>query len=674
MRYKLSSMNSKNTALLCWLLFAAVFACAQEKASSFKPSKFGKIAPEEFLIKPDGADSAAAAVVLFDVGRGWFELNSNTGNFMYIMERHTRYKIINKSGYDYADLELQFYKNNGVETALEQMDGASYHMENGKMVISKINKDAKFTEKQDKKYTLKKFTLPNVKEGSIIEYKYKVKSDFIYTLNSWNFQRSIPTLHSQYDITIPEWYNYRVNGGGYVFIHPKQERTNETIMTRNGSVSVPSLKMHYHADSVPALLQENFVTTMRDHVSRIGFELNSINVPGEVYRKFTSSWPKIVKSLREDENFGGFVNRRSYIKTLVKDILKGNTNPDTSVRLLFNYVKNNIKWNAKDDFYTSDVNPKTIFEKKAGNSADVNLCLYAMLSEAGIKASPVLLSTRDNGTHPGIPMLSEFNNVIVNVVIGDQQVLLDATDKNHAPGLISYNNLNHEGFELDLAGENGKWIPLDDPVMSRKTISYILSLNEEQKLTGKLFISSSHYEGLNRREKYVSASDQEDFLKGYKNGKTGLAIKNYEVSNLDNPGEPMVESMEVGIDDNVEEAGDLVYFTPLLFERTKENPFKLEDRKFPVDFGFPTEEVYRITVDLPKNYQLDKAPKNEKVILPDETAVFSFIFAMEGNKMMITSKITIKKPVYTNEEYHFLKELFKNVVRKQAEQIVFKKS
>jgi hypothetical protein len=666
-------MNTKITTLLCWLLTAALFTCAQEKKAKSKDFKYGKISPAEFEIKANGADSAASAVVLFDVGRGWFDLNPKTGDFMYVMERHVRYKIFDKSGYDYANLELELYKKNGYETALDQMDGATYSMENGKMTIDKINKDSKFTEKQDKNYTIKKFTLPNVKKGSVIEYKYRLKSDFIFTLRSWNFQREIPTLHSEYKITIPEWYKYRVTGGGYVFLNPREERTNETFNTPDGLVSLTCLKMNYYADSVPALKKESFVTTMRDHVSRVGFELASITVPGQVYREFTSTWPQLIKGLKSDENFGGFINRKSYVKTLVKSIVKENTNPDTTLKLIFNYVKNNIKWNDDHHFYTSDVNPKTIFEKKTGNSADINLSLYMLLTEAGITASPVLLSTRDNGAHPGLPMLSVFNNVIVLAAAGDKQILLDATDKNHFPGLISYDDLNHEGFQIDLTQENGKWISLDDNSLSRKVITYALSLTDENKMTGKLYMSSTNYEGLNRRNEYLSATNQEDFLKTYKTGRTGLAIKNYQIGNLDKLTEPLTETMDVIIEDNVEEAGNLAYFMPLLFERTKENPFKLEDRKFPVDFGYATEEIYRLTIDLPKNYQLDKAPKNEKVILPDESASFSFIFAAEGNQMMITSKITVKKPVYTNEEYTYLRELFKNIVRKQSEQIVLKK-
>lgn len=666
-------MNTKITALLCWLLTAALFTCAQEKKVKPKDFKYGKISPAEFDIKASGADSAASAMVLFDVGKGWFELNQKTGDFMYVMERHTRYKIFNKDGYDYANLQLELYRKNGSESSLVQMDGATYTMDNGKMTIDKINKESKFTEKQDKNYTVKKFALPNVKEGSVIEYKYRVKSDFIFTLRSWNFQREIPTLYSEYQITIPEWYKYRVTGGGYVFLNPRQERTNETFSTSSGLATLGCLKMNYHADSVPALKQESFVTTMRDHISRVGFELTSVTIPGQVYREFTNTWPQLIKSLKNDENFGGFINRKSHIKTLVKSIIKDNTNPDTTLQLIFNYVKNNVKWNDEHNIFTSDVNPKTVFEKKTGNSADINLSLYMLLTEAGITCSPVMLSTRDNGAHPGLPMLSVFNNVIVLAIAGDKQILLDATDKNHFPGLISYDDLNHEGFQIDLAQENGKWTSLEDNNMSRKVITYALSLSEENKMTGKLYMSSTNYEGLNRRNKYLSATDQDDFLKDYKADKTGLAIKNYQIGNLTNLSEPLTETMDVIIEDNVEEAGNLAYFTPLLFEKTKENPFKLEDRKFPVDFGYATEEIYRITVDIPKNYQLDKGPKNEKVILPDESASFSFIFASDASKIMVTSKITFKKPVYTNEEYTHLKELFKNIVRKQSEQIVLKK-
>ncbi|WP_316815345.1 DUF3857 domain-containing protein [Pedobacter nyackensis] len=666
-------MNKKKFLLAGFLLFS-IFSYAQEKAiSKSKSFKYGKVDIAEFDTKVQGTDSAASAVTLFDVGRGYFELSSKTGDFVYVFERHTRYKIINKGGYDYANMELQFYKQNNGESKLDNMEAATYNLEGGKIVVSKLSKDAKFSEKQDKNFTLKKFALPNVKEGSIVEYKYRISSDFIYTLGPWYFQRSIPTLYSEFTVTIPEYYKYKPSASGYVFLNPKQETVNDTFLLNGQTLTATSAKMHYLAENVPGLKKENFVTTMDDYISKIGFELSSITVPGQVYREFNTSWPKVVKQLKEDENFGLFLNKRSYSKTILKDIVKGETKPDTVVMMIFDYVKNNIKWNDEHRKYTSETNPKTIFEKKTGSSADINLCLLTLLMEANITASPVLLSTRENGSHPGLPMITDFNNVIVQAEVGDKTILLDATDKDHSLNLIAYQNLNHQGLKLSLNDENAEWISLEESKMSRKNINLMLTLNKENQFSGKLYLSSTNYEALHRRDQYRSATNETDFLKEYKSGKAGLGISNYKIEHLDNVGESLVESMDVMLEDNIEEAGDLIYFAPLLFERTKENPFKLEERKFPVDFGFPSEENFRITIDFPKEYKLDKAPKNEKITLPEDAAAFTFIFAAEEGKLMINSKISIKKAYFTPEEYHHLKELFKNIVRKQAEQIVFKK-
>lgn len=671
------SMNLSRPTLLVLFLLTTVFSYAQEK-KEIKPRtfKFGKIDPSDFKVKPGGADSAAAAVVLFDVGRGYFELSSKTGSFAYVFERHTRYKVINKNGYDNANLELQFYKQSGGrgETVLDQMDGAAYNMEDGKMVTSKINKDAKFTERQDKNFTLKKFALPNVKEGSVIEYKYRIKSDFIYTLRPWYFQTDIPTLYSEYEITIPEWFKYRVDGGGFVYLNPKTERINSNFGTSSGSESLACLKMSYKAEDVPALKQENFVPTMKDYVSRVGFELNSVTIPGQVYQEYTTTWPKVVKGLKEEENFGLFINKKSIFKTILKEKIKPAKSQDTLLLNIFDYVKNNIKWNEDENLYTSESNPKTVSEKKLGNSADINLFLLGLLNEAGIQASPVLLSTRDNGTHPGLPMLTKFNNVLVEATVNGVNVLLDATDKHLTPGIIGYNNLNHEGLKLDLTNTTSEWISLEETKPSRKTISYVLAMDTENNFTGKLYISTSNYEALRIRKKYTSAVNEEDYLKSFRTDKPGLSTKNYQIKNLNDPTEALIESMDVKIEDNIEEAGNLTYFTPLLYDKTKDNPFKLEERNFPVDFGYPDEEVYRLVIELPKGYQLDKSPKNEKVILPEENASFVFVFATEENRIMLNSKITFKKSRYSPEEYHYLKELFMNIVRKQSEQIVIKKS
>jgi len=665
----------RNTALkilMVALCASSISLHAQTNQSPKKEFKFGKIEPSEFSAKAIGVDSAASAIKLFDVGNCYFELSSSGGGFVYVFERHIRYKILNKNGYDLANFKIQLYKNsNAAKEDLSSMDAATYNMVDGKMVISKLNKDAKFTEEFNKNYSIKKFALPNVKEGSVIEFKYRIKSDFIFTLRGWKFQSDIPTLWSEYNVKIPEYLDYKHNTSGYYRIgHPVHETINATYVS--GLTSTATYDK-YVIENAPALKDEPFVTTMADYTPRISFELRGTNFPQDIYRDYNGSWGKIIVGLAEREDFGAFINKNSFAKSVLPGILKGEKDTLLCTKLILNYVKNNIKWNDDYDIYANAINPKSIFEKKTGSSADINLSLLSLLKEAKIIAYPVLLSTRENGEHPGYPVISGFNNVIGVIQIGGKTYFLDATDKDLPIGMINSESLSHQGFYLDLKSYSGNWISTEPTWANEKTFAYNLSLNKENKLVGQINQYSKGYAALSLRDKYRKTNSESEFLKNFKKDKTGLELSNYKIQNLDNLDELLTESMDVIIEDNVEETGNLVYFTPLLFERTKENLFKHDERKFPVDFAFPFKETYRITLNFPEDYEIDKLPKGGAYKLQDNNGDFSISYVTQGNALMVKSVININKSLYTPEEYFDLKALFKAIVEKQAEQIVLKK-
>lgn len=666
-------MQKTALRLLTVLLCAGVMSVgAQTKTTEKKEFKFGKIAPSEFEIKATGRDSSASAVKLFDVGQCYFELSPTSDNFVYVYERHIRYKILNKNSYDLANFEVKLYKQSSqAKEDLNNMEAATYNMVDGKLVTSKLNKDAKFTEEFSKNYTIKKFALPNVKEGSIIEFKYKIKSDFIFTLRGWKFQTDIPTLWSEYNVRIPEYFDYKHNISGYLPIsHPVHESINATYV-----VGLPSNATYdkYVVENAPALKEEPFVTTMDDYIPRIAFELRATNFPQDIYRDYNGSWSKIIANLNADENFGLFINKNGYAKSVLPAILKGEKDTLAIINSIFAYVKNNIKWNDDHAIYSSQLNPKSVFEKKTGSSADINLCLLSLLKEAKIVAYPVLISTRDNGEHPGYPIISAFNNVVAVTEVGKTIYFLDATKRDLPIGMLSDENLSHRGFYIDLKSFAGNWISTEPITPNEKSFFYNLVLNTENKLTGQINQYAKGYAALSLREKYRKTNNESEFVKDFKKNKTGLEVNNYKIFNLDNFDELLTESMDVTIEDQVEEAGNLVYFSPLLFERTKENLFKHEERKFPVDFAFPFKENYRITLIFPEEYELDKLPKSGIYKLPDNKGEFSITYFTEGKALMVKSSIAINKSLYTSDEYFDLKELFKAIVEKEAEQIVFKK-
>lgn len=659
-------MKIKALLLLLGITVSHLVGYAQKKEF-----KFGKITPEDFNAKAPGADTAAAAIKLFDVGNCYFEV-APQGGFIYVYEKHVRYKILNKNGYDLANYKIGLYRNSSsLKETLHNMEAATYNMVDGKMVTSKLTKDAKFTEELNKNYSYKKFALPNVKEGSVIEFKYTIKSDFIFNLRGWSFQSEVPTLYSEYNVKIPEYLIYKTNFNGYIKVNKtKHESINANYVS---GLSSSATYDQYVLENVPALKTEAYITTLDDYRPSVDFELQMTRFPGEMVRDYNGTWPKIVNGLAEDENFGGFVNKNSYAKSALPGILKGEKDTLAMTKLIYNYVKSNLKWNDDHNIYTTGTNPKAVFEKKSGSSADINLSLLSFLNEAKIQAYAVLVSTRDNGMHPGYPIISKFNNVIVCAVIDNKNVLLDATNKDLPLGMIADENLNHEGFAIDLKKNFGAWIPTEPTMPSEKIFNYILTLDKDNKLTGTINQYSRGYAALSLRDKYRTTNNETEFLKDFKKNKTGLELNNYKIDNLDNLDEVLTESMSVTIEDNVEEAGNLVYFTPLLYERTKENPFKHEERNFPVDFAFPFKENYRITVNFPEGYEVEKLPTSTAYKLPDGKGSFTVSYFSDGKSLMVKSVIDITKSLYNPEEYFDLKELFKAIVEKQAEQIVFKK-
>ncbi|PST82120.1 transglutaminase [Pedobacter yulinensis] len=658
------------------LLFAALSCYAASAQTPAKPkfSKFGKVDAAEFAVRAPGADSAAAAIKIFDVGSCYFDINPTSGGFAYVYERHLRYKINSKNAYDLANFEIGLYRNSGSSReTLDNMEAATYNLENGKVVSLKMGKDARFTENVDRSNSIKKYTLPNVKEGSIIEYKYSIKSDFIFTLRDWSFQAGYPTLYSEYTVTIPEYFRYKVMPTGFFPISiAKQENVNANYhIPGAGSVSTTAQYTKYVTENAPAIKTEAFITTLSDYTAKLEFELLATNFPGDYYRDYTGNWSKIVGELAADENFGGYVKPSGYTRNLATELVGSDTSAMNRTTRIFEHVKRSLKWNGHHRMYTSHTSIKTAFEKKTGNSADINLALATLLNDAKIPARAVLVSTRDNGAHPGYPMLSKFNNVVVQALVGKETYLLDATDPEHYPGMLATASLNHTGLRI---GDTGAaWIPIEATAPARENYQYNLELSSENKLSGTLYHYNSGHKGVHRRNSYRQAASEPEFVKAFKADKPGLNILKYKVDALDSLQNPFVETMEVAIEEQVEEAGDLIYFNPLLFQRTKENPFTLEERKFPVDFAYPSEEVYRIVLTFPKNYTIEKTPKSQVFKLPDNTATFSFIFNQQDNQILITSKIAINKSMFSSDEYLDLKELFKNVVSKQAEQLVFKK-
>jgi transglutaminase-like putative cysteine protease len=648
------------------------------------PIKFGDIPMDQLEMTRYEKDSSAAAVVLTDYGQSTMDYSESDG-FVLQFERLTRIKILTKDGLDYANFSIPLYHTGSSNEKLSGLKAVTYNLENGKIVEVKLKNEAVFKEKQDANVDIMKITLPNVKSGSIVEITYKVRSDFLFNFQDWEFQSAIPIVWSEYRAQIPEYFNYEKYMQGYVpltvnenttepnsiTIHSKERsegRTTQTTFTED-KIDFQESRFRWAAKDVPAFKPEPFITTARDYISKMNFELSFTRFPNQPMKNYMGSWEDINKTYAESDDFGSEVTGNGFLKKIVEEITAGRTSPEDKIGAICNYIKQTVAWDGTNRKYIG-TSLKNVLDEKKGNSAAINLLLASMLEKADLKVSPVLLSTRDHGfVREATPASSQFNYVICLVRLGDKLILLDATDKLLPTGTLPEKCLNGNG--LVVSKDGFEWVKLQSSGKSRRIVNADLILENEGELKGKLLIERTGYYAHGSRKNYFSKGEadyQKDFL-----GSRSWELSKSEYQNANEIQQSFKEAHELTISDHITSTGEMIYLSPFVMDQEEENPFKLEERQYPVDFGSPFDRMYVIKITIPDNYNVEELPKSKAIALPNSAAKYFYNVSQVGNIINITSNLAVNRSLFVQDEYANLREFYNQIVAKQAEQIVLKK-
>ena len=336
---------------------------------------------------------------------------------------------------------------------------------------------------------------------------------------------------------------------------------------------------------------------------------------------------------------------------------------------IYNYVQNKVKWNGNYGKY-SDVGVKKAYKQKTGNVADMNLMLTAMLRYAGVEANPVLLSTRRHGIHM-FPTLNGFNYVITAIEIEGSVILLDATNYYGEPNILPMRALNWIGR---LVRKDGSWtrISLMPKKSALETTTMNITLDDAGNIKGKQRTQFTSHNALSFRNGYAR-SDEEDYLERLENSISDIEIEEYNVKNVPNIGKPILESYAFSKEAQAEIIGDKLYFSPLLYLATTENPFKAEERIYPVDFGYPWKRKIMMNISIPEGYEIESLPEVATVRLPDNLGSYAFKITKTPTGISVVMLKEINSAVIPSEKYGSLRELYRILVEKEQEKVVLKK-
>lgn len=664
----------KRLPLLFYFIVSALNTTAQDGKI-----KFGNISENDFAPKVYSLDSNAAAVVIADIGSSRIEGN-NKGAFSLIYKHYRRVHILNKNGFDLTNISIFLHYDGDAEESLDRVRAVTYNLENGKVVSSKLDeKNGVFKDKISKSLLRKKFTLPNVKEGSIIEFEYTIISDFLQYLRPWEFQGSYPRLTSQYEVSIPEFLGYITLGQGYrtYDVNEVKDRRESFSLslartagpTERAQFSSNVADRRYVINNVPALKEEKFTSTLDNHIQKIEFQLSEIRPPLE-YRRVMENWEKVAENLMKAPYFGESVTRdNGWLTDLIAPLKVSSSNKTGLVQKIYAWVRDNFTC-TNHNRVTTDQTLKNLVKTHSGSVSEINLLLTAMLFHENIDASPVILSTRSNGfTYSIYPLLSQYNYVICRAIVDGKTFYLDASEPhlgfNRIP-LACYNgharviNSNAEAIEF-----------VADSLMESKFSSVFIVNDEKGNLVGSMVQTPGYYESYEMRERAKEKGKNQMQADIQKDFGSEVIISNFGLDSLDKYDELL--SLHYDFDLKGEKE-DIIYLNPMFGEGYKENPFKSAERFYPVEMPYAFDETYNLQMEVPQGYVVDELPKSILVKLNEESeGIFEYRITQSGDNISFRSRLRINRAYFAPDEYEMLREFFNLIVKKQAEQIVFKK-
>ncbi|WP_395065988.1 DUF3857 domain-containing protein [Flavobacterium sp.] len=661
-------------------LFFLLVLLGTNKSISQK-RELGNVTIEELNEKFHPKDSSAVAAVIYQIGETKFLYSQNDG-FKLVTQIDTKIKIYKKEGYDFGNVGYSFYKNGSTTEKILFSKVNTYNLVNGKIEKSKIKSDGEFTDKKNENWSVKKITFPDVKEGSIIEYRVEITSPFYTNFPKWNFQKNIPVNYSEYATIIPEYFTYNANLKGFLspsikeenkanrIVIDSKERGSQGTMFSSDRIEYIDVCKTYKVVDAPALKDESFVNNIENYTSSIIHELSGTKFPNSNYQSYANNWETVVKEIYKDEDFGSELNKDNYFENDLKLLLEGLTVKNEKIEIIFNYVKSRMNWNGNYGYYCSD-GVKKAYQNKTGNVGEINLMLVAMLKYANIDANPILLSTRSNGIS-FFPSRTAFDYVIAGVDVDNEIILLDATNKYAAQNILPIRDLNWIGRMIRKDGSSTE-IDLMPKKISKEVTNFIGAINNDAEIAGRAKRIYFDYDGFVFRDRNVELSNQ-TYIEKLEKKFNNIEISELVIDNKTQLDLPVSETFTFKTNNSIEKIGDKMYFSPMLFFAQKENPFKSETREYPIDFVYPDQERYLLNITIPEGYVVESLPKSVSMSLSNNNGGIKYLVSNDdASKIQVSLTFEINTSIFAAEYYPELKAFFAEKIKIENEKIVLKK-
>ncbi|NJK93513.1 MAG: DUF3857 domain-containing protein [Bacteroidales bacterium] len=268
--------------------------------------------------------------------------------------RSSKIRVLKNSGTKWGQIEIPYYYEGNVLETVSDIEATAYNIENGVIAKSQIEPKAIYDEKVNDYWRVKKFAVPNVKEGTVIEFKYTVRSPYLFNLRDWNFQTSIPVVYSEYTTHMIPFYEYTYILQGKSKFDVFDSHEDRGFEQNFAGIKYRDMIYKFGMKDVPAFNDESFITSANDYLLKLDFQLTKVHSPYGGDQDIISTWPNLCNDLLKEPTFGKYCNSvEKSAKTIVSLPEISSMSKIAQLEYIVNFVKKTYSWNQLNGKYAS---------------------------------------------------------------------------------------------------------------------------------------------------------------------------------------------------------------------------------------------------------------------------------------------------------------------------------
>ncbi len=632
-------------------------------------TNWGKPTMEEMEFSGVSDEPDANAVVLRAERK--VKYNSTKIFFDVIYEIKKRVKILKSDGKNEANISIDYNSSSSSKELIYKIKASSFNMVNGKMVETKIKGRDVVTEHITDTWMRKKFTIPKVQEGSIIEYQYTIKSENCYSIRTWYAQEDIPVLYSIYDISIPEYFVFNLATHGMEPMGHKHLTENKVynfyercIMSDHRIIDNRDV---FVCKNLPSLKEDPYIWNLNDYRNGVSAELRSLMMPGSTRTNYSNTWEKVDEMLLKEDGFGGQLKNSIPLKDeMVAMGIDTISDKIRKITAAYSLLKSKIKWNGDYSLWSKSSN-KAI-EVGSGSNADINFLFINMLNGLRLNAYPVVMAKRSDKMLPNThASIKDITTMIVAIETEPNKYV-------YIDGSVEYGYIDvlPEALLVNRARivnkkDGSRWVNLQKLTKNKDNNIIVANLSEDGHIVGKWTRMLAGNIAAQKKRQFKMAKDSMEYIND-KAVNAEITITDAKLTEHTDFSPTMTEEISFTAEANA--SNNMIYVNPMIIPDFKTSPFMKEKRKLPVEFPFAWDNTYSVQLTIPDNYSVKEAPKSLIISTPKKTVSCQIIITIIDNKIITSYRFNLDNLLYTANEYPNIKQIFDMVTKKMNSTIV----